>query len=319
MDREKGYYLGDGCYTTLAWCTLTGEWALTRRFFDDFLRTRSIDRGLMTCANCSFMQEIAEYPMMMIQFAKWYLDATGDADYVRARLPAFADVLDSFRERYAGKDGLLVNVDKWCVVEWPAPYRDGYDVDVNKVPRTNGEPCTDLHNVINAWYVGSIMCMNDMCARTGGKPYADVEPLKAAFRTAFYDRERHLFRDKVGSKHVSMPSNVYTAFYRLAPDDDVEANHAALLAMVRQKGFSTVNMFQFFPLFAYLRTTGEKELLLEMLASPESWRRMIREGATRTFEGWGADTKWNTSLFHLTTAAGAIFLCKEGEVFGAWK
>ena len=56
-----------------------------------------------------------------------------------------------------------------------------------------------------------------------------------------------------------------------------------------------------------------------MLASPEAWRRMIREGATRTFEGWGADTKWNTSLFHLTTAAGAIFLCKEGEVFGAWK
>ena len=318
MDREKGYYLGDGCYTTLAWCTLTGEWALARKFFDDFLRTRSIDRGLVTCANCSFMQEIAEYPMMMMQFAKWYLDATGDADFIRARLPQFADVLDSYRERYAGADGLLANVDKWCVVEWPAPYRDGYDVKVDDVARTKGKPCADLHNVINAWYVGSVMCMNDMCARTGCRPYADAEPLKAAFRKAFYDRERHLFRDKAGSGHASMPANVYAAFFRLAPADDAAANHAALLAMVREKGFKTINMFQYFPLFAYLRTTGETELLHEMLASPESWRRMLREGGTRTFEGWGADTKWNTSLFHLTMSAGSMFLCKEGEAYGAW-
>ena len=65
--------------------------------------------------------------MMMILFAKWYLDMTGDADFIRARIPAFADVLDSYRERYARADGLLQNLDKWCVVEWPKNYQDGYD------------------------------------------------------------------------------------------------------------------------------------------------------------------------------------------------
>ena len=35
---------------------------------------------------------------------------------------------------------------------------------------------------------------------------------------------------------------------------------------------------------------------------------MIREGATTTFEGWGKETKWNTSLFHLTLTLGALFL-----------
>lgn len=33
---------------------------------------------------------------------------------------------------------------------------------------------------------------------------------------------------------------------------------------------------------------------------------------TRTFEGWGKDTKWNTSLFHLTAASAVLFLCDSG-------
>ena len=39
-----------------------------------------------------------------------------------------------------------------------------------------------------------------------------------------------------------------------------------------------------------------------------AWLRMLSEDATTTFEGWGKDTKWNTSLFHLTMSYAAIFL-----------
>ena len=49
-------------------------------------------------------------------------------------------------------------------------------------------------------------------------------------------------------------------------------------------------------------------LLHELLVSPDAWLRNLREGATRTFEGWGRDTKWNTSLYHLTIASVALFL-----------
>ena len=308
MDREKGYYLGDGCYTTLAWSVLTGEWAISRKFFDDFLRTKRIDRGLVTCANCAFMQEIAEYPMMMILFAKWYLDATGDVDFIRERIPAFADVLDSYRERYARQDGLLRNLDKWCVVEWPNNYRDGYDADIRQ-----GKICTDVHNAINAWYIGAVICMNEISSRAGLPEYAAVAPLKKAFRNVFYDRERHLFTDREGSRHASMPGNVYATFFRLAPEEDDAAHHAEFLKMVREKGFTAINLFQYLPLFAYLRATGEKAFLHELMVSPDAWLRIIREDGTRTFEGWGKDTKWNTSLFHLTMAAVSLFLCDEGQ------
>ena len=302
MEREKGYYLGDGCYTMLAYCQLTRDWRQARKFFDDFLRTRKVDRGLLTCANCSFMLEIAEYPFMMVLFARWYLDLTGDTDFVAERFAAFADVVDSYRERYAREDGLLRNLDKWCVVEWPKNFQDGYDADVGE-----GKVCTDMHNAINAWYVIAVKSLNAMAARLGRKPYADAGSLESSFRRVFWDAERHLFVDREGSRHVSLPGNVYATFARLAPKDDAAA-HAAFLALVREKRYSSISMFQFFPIFCYLRETGESALLHELMVSPDAWLRNIREGGTRTFEGWGKDTKWNTSLFHLTIASAAVFM-----------
>jgi len=303
MDREKGYYLGDGCYTMYGWCKLTGDWTSARKFFDDFLRTRHIDRGLVTCANCAFMQEIAEYPLMMIWFAKVFLDETGDADYLRTRFDLLKDVLDSYRERYARQDGLLCNIDKWCVVEWPANFRDGYDAKIHE-----GQVCRDVHNVISAWYIGAMQCMNAIARRIGRPAPFDTAPVEDAFRRAFWNDERGLFVDREGSRHVSLPGNVYAAFFHLAPPARADAFHARYLDLVREKAYSSISMFQFCPLFFYLRETGEKTLLHDLIASPDAWLRMLREDATRTFEGWGRDTKWNTSLFHLTCASVVLFL-----------
>jgi hypothetical protein len=302
MEREKGYYLGDGCYTMFSYCLLTKDWIQARKFFEDFLRTKKIDRGLVTCANCSFMQEIAEYPLMMILFAHWYLEESGDEEFIKKHFSDFADIIDVYRERYAREDGLLTNLDKWCVVEWPKNFQDGYDADVRE-----GKVCKDVHNAINAWYIISIRSLNAIAKRLNIKPYADVEALEKTFRRVFWDSERHLFVDREGSKHISMPGNVYAMFARLSPPEDKYA-HKEFLRLAKNKGFSAISLFQFVPLFMYLHETGEKEVLHDFLVSPDAWLRSLREGATRTFEGWGRDTKWNTSLFHLTMASVVMFL-----------
>ena len=102
---------------------------------------------------------------------------------------------------------------------------------------------------------------------------------------------------------------VYAAFGRLLPTDDAAA-HVAFLELTKEKGYSSISMFQFFPLFCYLRETCEEVVLHDLLVSQDAWMRILREGGTRTFEGWGKETKWNTSLFHLTTASVAWFLCE---------
>ena len=301
MEREKGYYLGDGCYSLFTFCLLTQDYTLMEKFFDDFLRTNFINRGLMTCGNCSFMQEVAEYPLIMITFAMVYLEMTGNKEFIRERFERFADILDFYREEYAQENGLLCNLDKWCVVEWPEPMRDGYDADIRE-----GRVCTVMHNVINAYYIGAIKCMNKMASVLGLPPCGDAEKLTSAFYEVFYVPEKKLFRDSAGSSHISMPGNVFAWFYGLT--DRAEGFRERMLPLVRDARMSKSVLFEGFPLLASLVRDGEDALAFELLTDDGAWMNMLKEGASRTFESWGADRKWNTSLFHLTLTYGALFL-----------
>ena len=49
---------------------------------------------------------------------------------------------------------------------------------------------------------------------------------------------------------------------------------------------------------AILKTAGEFELAVELATDERCLLNMIREGATTTFEAWGKEQKWNTSLCH---------------------
>ncbi len=300
MEREKGYYLGDGCYTMLTWCLLTGDFAPMRKMVDDFLRTSFINEGLVTCANCSFMQEIAEYPLMMFTLLPVLEARDADREFVKSRLPQFRKILQYYAKTYGTADGLLANLDKWCVVEWPAPWRDGYDVDIRE-----GRVCKTKHNVINAWYVGAIRQFNRVARKLGESEFAGEKELTKAFLAAFYDADKKLFKDSETSAHISFPANVYPWFLGLCPDEQTRRN---IVEMVRQKRMSKSLLFVTFPLMASLRRDGEEALLYELLTDKNAWLKMLDEGATTTFEGWSKDAKWNTSLFHLTLSYGAVFM-----------
>ena len=300
MEREKGYYLGDGCYTMLTWCTLTDDFVPMLKFIDDFLRTSFINGGLVTCANCSFMQEIAEYPFMMFVLLPVLVEK-GYGDFVKERLPALKSILDYYRDAYALESGLLCNLDKWCVVEWPMNMQDGYDADVKE-----GKVCTALHNVINAWYIGAIKFYNRMAEQLGGEKF-ECAGLEKAFIDCFYDWEKHLFKDSDVSSHISFPGNIYAWFLGIIPEEEF---NAAAIQLVRERRLRAGMLFIVFPLFSVLRRLGEEELLHSLLTDENTWRAMLAQGATTTFEAWMKETKWNTSLFHLTLSCAAYFMVK---------
>lgn len=310
MDREKGYYLGDGCYSLLTFCLLNQDFSLYEKFFDDFLRTSFINRGLMTCACCSTMQEIAEYPLIMIAMLPAYSLLAGNPEFIRQRFPAFADILDFYREEYAESDGLLSHLDKWCVVEWPRNMRDGYDVDLEA-----GKVCRAKHNVINAYYIGAIKCLNKIARQLGLAPYGDADALQKTFIEAFYLPDKRAFRDSVESDHISMAGNVIAYFFDLFPDP--VAGKQTILDMVHEKRLTQSLFFVTFPLFCGLIRDGEGKLAHDLLTDPDAWLKMLAEDATRTFEGWSRDLKRNASLFHLTLSYGAAFLT-EWDIAGAF-
>jgi hypothetical protein len=106
-----------------------------------------------------------------------------------------------------------------------------------------------------------------------------------------------------------MPSNAYTLLYGLYPNS---RSKNAILEMIRQAGLSRSMLFITWPILAGLTRLGETELCRSLLADGNAWLRMLREGATTTWEGWGKDSKWNTSLFHLCLTYPIHFLCDWG-------
>lgn len=300
MDREKGNYLGDGCYTALVHYALTKDPSMLKKLVDDSFRSSFVNKGLMTCAACSFMQEIAEYPLMVYHLLVRYYELSGDRDYLEECYDTLCDVLDYYKENYAQENGLLCNLDKWCVVEWPKNYQGNYAADVQE-----GKICTDMHNVINAHYIGAMKCMNKISEIVKREKYCDEGPVIDAFYKTFYDENRKLFRDKEGCDHISLMANVFPFMYSLYPEESTET---AILDFIEEQGFTSVMLFGAYPILEGLRRIGRREQMYQYLKDENAWKRMLREGATTTFEGWGKDAKWNTSLFHLTLSYAALFL-----------
>lgn len=137
------------------------------------------------------------------------LEERGDSrEFVRERLGDFRKILDFYRENYAGDDGLLSNLDKWCVVEWPSQWRDGYDVDIKE-----GEICATKHNVINAWYVGAVRAFNKTARRLGEREYGGEAKLAEAFRQRVlrpaqkaFQRQRRKRPHELPVEHIRMVS-----------------------------------------------------------------------------------------------------------------
>ncbi len=302
MEREKGFYVGDGCYTALTYMLLSGEDDMVRKLIDDGFSSSFITDGLVTCLDCAFMQEIAEYPLMMIYLILWHYRLTGDRAYLSTNYPKVKALLDVYRRDYE-KDGILSHLDKWCVVEWPKNFRDDYAVDIKE-----GRVCEEPHVSINAYYIAAVRAANSMAEILGESAYRDEAPLLDAFLNTFYLPRVGFFRDGVKEDHVSLVGNVFPFAFGLCPDKACEDRIAA---MIRERGIHSLSMFCTFPAMMGFAKRGEMGVIREMLTDPEAWLRMLREGATTTFEGWGRDSKWNTSLFHLTFSYAAVFM-REG-------
>lgn len=299
MDREKGFYLGDGCMTTLVQYCLTGDDSMMRKMIDDAFASSFVTDTLLTCSNCSLMQEIAEYPLMLVMLLLQHYRLSGDIEYLRQNYEKAKKLMEAYRFQYETK-GLLSNLDRWCVVEWPDNFRDGYDVDIRE-----GKVCTEAHVAINAYYLEAIHSMNSMAAILGTTPYRNEDEVREAIVSAFYDEERHLFKDGINTQHTSYVGNVYAYAFRVCPDKEFESN---VEAMIEKRGIHDLAFYSGYQLLCSLARRGMSGLLEKLIIDEGAWLRIITEGGRVTFEGWGKETKWNTSLFHLTIAFPVLFM-----------
>lgn len=298
MDREKGFYLGDGCYSALTNFILTKDDSMARKLIDDAFSSNFITEGLVTCMDCSFMQEIAEFPLILADFILWHYNITKDKKCLAKNFKKMRKVIDFYKYNYE-RDGLLRDLDRWCIVEWPKNFQDGYAVDI-----TEGKICAVPHVAINAYYLNAIKTLNRIAGILGEKDCYNADDLQDKFIRTFYDNERNLYVDSTESAHISLPGNVFPFAFNICPEGFVDSFYR----LAEQKGYDKIGIFTAFPLLKGLIREKQKDKVLQIIKSEGTWKRMLKEGATSTFEVWGKDLKWNTSMFHLTLSFIAAFL-----------
>ena len=306
--REKGQYLGDVAISARAQATLTGDTAMIKKAILDFCATSCVCPGLLAVSTSSYMQEIADYSLQFPALVCWVYAMDGDLDFVRKAEP-YATGLYQYFLRYANADGLLDGVsDKWNLVDWPANLRDGYDFELP----ANGVP-SGLHNVINAFWCGCLSAMDEMYAILGKPATGMTERVKAAFVKAFYSPALGLYVDAPGSNHAAVHSNLLPLLFEIGTED--EALTARLCDYVGQKGLAAMGVYMAYFALAALVSHGRYEDAVRLATDPACWLNMLSEGATTTFEAWGKEQKWNTSLFHPWASAPLIVFAKNTRVY----
>ena len=286
--REKGQYAGDLTVTGASHIYLTGDIRLFEKAIINQAQSQSISNGILAVTPGSLMQEIADYSLQFpILLLRHYMH-TGDKEFLKSMLPVCEKMLAHFKQFDRG-DGMLELVDTWNLVDWPQNLRDNYDF-----PLTNPIGA-GAHNVMNAFYVGSVSQVEQI-KDILGIPYENQsKALKEKFNSIFFNKEIGLYVDSEGSKHSSLHANVIPLYYGLEPDSatDSVANYVA------EKGLVCGVYMAYF----YLKSLAKakrydavwKALVSEGTAS---WYNMVKEGGTTCFEAWGVDQKFNTSLCH---------------------
>ena len=298
--REKGQYAGDMTVTSGSQLWLTGDVYMLEKAIRAHVSSVKICPGFMAVLSGSLMQEIADYSLQFPLLLLRHYRFTGNKGFLREMLPHAEGMLAYFGQ-FARADGLLENVtEKWNLVDWPKNLRDGYDFELSN-PIGPG-----VHNVLNAFYIGSVLQVQEI-KDILEIPYENREkPLVSAFVRAFYREETGLYADSETSNHCSLHSNVLPVFFGFAPD----AHKPRLGAFLKEKGMVCGVYMAYFALAA-LKLHGRYDLARSMISDEKCWLNMLNEGGTTAFEAWGKDQKWNTSLCHPWTCAPIIILCDD--------
>ncbi len=301
--REKGQYLGDFTVSGLAYMYITGDSEIYRKTLWDFARTIKVCKGLMSVAPGSIMQEIADfslqYPLQVLNYYRY----TGDIETLKELYPIVCGVVNYFAQ-YEREDGLLLNAnEKWNLVDWPKNLRDGYDV--NNEEKEAKRPC---HNVLNAFYIGALKCVDEIKRILGEVPDDRAEHISKSYIKVFYDCEKKQFYDTEERLHSALHSNVLPITFKIAPKESLENIRRTIM----EKGLCCGTQFSYFVLKALAAMEAyDDELKLITNETEHSWVNMLREGATTCFEAWGKEQKWNTSLCHPWSCAPIIAIIED--------
>jgi len=234
--------------------------------------------------------------MIFMAYADWM--HTGDVDWLRSRYEALKSRMLLDR---VGSDGFVNSneeqINRIDIVDWPAGERDGY-------------LHTRVNTVVNAFYLRAMTMMSEMAGALGIADDADeytrrVQATLVRFQDRLFDARSELFRDGLGTDHVSLHANLFPLAFGLAPDQA----RASIAGWLGNRGMRcSVYAAQYLMEALFQNEADEQAVVLMTAANDRSWRHMIESGATITWEAWDHKYKPNQDWNHAWGAAPANLL-----------
>lgn len=288
--REKGQYLGDAFISGRAQAILNGDATLLKKTIVDFCNSAFISQGIMAVSTSSFMQEIADYSLLFAPLVLWVYRFDGDKEFLNHVYPYVKGAFEYFC-KYENESGLLEGVtEKWNLVDWPENLRDGYDFPLTN-PIGKG-----VHNVINAFWIGFLKSFGEISEILGFTTANKAETAEKSYIAAFFDKNIGLFCDSEKRTHSAIHSNVLPLYFGIKKDDDTFIKNA--IGLIEKKKLTSMGVYMSYFALSALKKNGEYEKAVALATDEKAWLNMIAQGGTSTFEAWGKEQKWNTSLFH---------------------
>lgn len=291
--REKGQYLGDAFISGFAHFYLTNDERLLKRAISSFSNSIIYSNKILAVSSCAYEQEIADYSLLFPVMVWKYYSYTNDKEFLKSMLSACEFIINYFA-KFENDNSLLENAnEQWNLVDWPENLRDNYEF-------------SDVHNVINAFYYASVKAYEEIKAELGFSNDNKAEKIKESYNKVFL--KNGLYVDSINSSHSSIHSNMLPLAFGIS-------NDTAIADYLINRSIQCGTYMSYFYLKA-LCNTGKKDEAVKAIKSKGeySWFNMLSEGATRTYEAWGKEKKWNTSLFHPWSTAPILILYEDFDV-----
>ncbi len=186
-------------------------------------------------------------------------------------------------------------------------------VDWPRNTETDGFVFTKYNAVVNAFHYRALVAMQQIA--TALEKTADAQMyqkasqrVKVAFYKLFFDANRQIFVDGIGTDHASLHTNAFALALGL-----VDAKHRpGVMAHIKSRGMAcSVYGSQFLLDGIYDAGDGDYGLSLLTSKSDRSWFNMIRAGSTITMEAWDNKFKPNQDWNHAWGAAPANIISRR--------
>jgi hypothetical protein len=197
------------------------------------------------------------------------------------------------------------------IVDWPAGTPRGEKQPGNHGPTPEGERdgyiFKPYNTVVNAFHYRTLVLMADMAKALDDSEEVirfleQAARVKESFNRNFFETERGIYLDGIGTDHASLHANMYPLVFGLVPSEKIPS----VVKYIKSRGMAcSVYGAQY--LLEALYNVGEDEYAMALMTTEtkRSWMNMIRVGSTVTTEAWDEYYKPNLTWNHAWGAAPA--------------